>query len=47
MTRADLMHFGKMTDVRERSNRSVGEGRIESRHSIKRLVGLGSRSHDL
>ena len=26
---------------------SVREGRIESRHSIKSLEGIGSRSHDL
>ena len=27
-------------------NRSVREGRIESRHSIKNLEGMGSRSND-
>ena len=28
-------------------NRSVREGRIKSRHSITRLEGIGSRSHDV
>ena len=30
-TRADLKHCGKMPDAREELNRSVKEGRIESR----------------
>ena len=47
MTGADLKYCGKMPDAREEMNRSVTEGRIESRHSIKRLEGIGSRSHDL
>ena len=47
MTRADLKHCGKMPDTREELNRSVREGRIESRHSIKSLEGVGSSSHDL
>ena len=47
MTRADLKHCGKMLDVRDELNRSVREGRIESRHSIKSLERMGSRSHDL
>ena len=47
MTRADLKHCGKMPDAREELNRSVKEGRIESRHSIKNLEGMGSRSHNL
>ena len=47
MTRADLKHCGKMPDAREESNRSMREGRIESRHSIKSLGGMGSSSHDL
>ena len=47
MTRADLKHCGKITDAREELNRSVREGRIESRHSIKSLEGMGSSSHDL
>ena len=34
-------------DARDDLNRSVREGRIESRHSIKSLEGVGSRSHDL
>ena len=36
-----------MPDVREELNRSVREGRINSRHSSKSLVGIGSRSRDL
>ena len=36
-----------MPDVREELNRSVREGRIESRYSIKSLEGMGSSSHDL
>ena len=46
MTRADLKHCGKMPDAREDMHRSVREGRIESRHSIKSLEGMGSWSHD-
>ena len=37
--RADFKHFGKMLDAREELNRSVREGRIESRHYIKSLEG--------
>ena len=44
MTRADLKHCGKIPDASEELNRSV---RIESRHSIKSLEGMGSSSHDL
>ena len=47
MTRADLKHCGKMPDTREELNRSVREGRIESRHSTKSLEAMGSCSHDL
>ena len=47
MTRADLKHCGKIPDAREEINRSVREGRIESRHSIKSLEVMGSSSHDL
>ena len=47
MTRADLKHCGKKTDAREKMNRSVRDGRIESRHSIKSLEEMRSRSHDL
>ena len=47
MTRADLKHCGKIPEAREELNRSVREGRIESRHSIKSLEGMGSSSHDL
>ena len=47
MTIADLKHCGKMPDAREELNRSVREGRIQSRHSIKSLEGIGSSSHDL
>ena len=41
MTRSDLKHCGKIPDAREELNRSVREGRIESRHSIKSLEGMG------
>ena len=47
MTRADLKHCGRIPDAREELNRSVREGRIESRHSNKRLESMGSRSLDL
>ena len=47
MTRADLTHYGKMPVAREELNRSMREGRIESRHSNESLEGMGSRSHDL
>ena len=47
MTRADLKHYGKMPGAREELNRSVREGRIQSRHFIKSLEGMGSSSHDL
>ena len=47
MTRADLKHCGKIPDAREELNRSMREGRIESRHSIKSLEAMGSSSHDL
>ena len=46
MTSADLKHCVKMPDAREELSRSVREGRIESRHSIKSLEGMGSNSHD-
>ena len=35
MTRAGLKHCGKMSDAREELNRSVREGKMESRYSIK------------
>ena len=41
MTRADLKHCGNIPDAREELSRSVREGRIESRYSIKRLEGMG------
>ena len=47
MTRADLRHCGKIPEAREELNRSVREWRLESRHSIKSLEGMGSSSHDL
>ena len=47
MTRADLEHCGEMPDTREALHRSVREGRIESRYSIKSLEWIGSNSHDL
>ena len=46
MTRAYLKQFGKMTDAREDLNRSMIEGGIESRHSIKSLDWMGIMSHD-
>ena len=46
MKRADLKHRWKMQDAREELNRSVREGRIESRNSFKSLERMGSRSHD-
>ena len=46
MTRADLKHCRKMPDAREELNRSVREGRMESRHYIKSLEWMGSGSHD-
>ena len=36
-----------MTDAIEEFYRSVREGRIDSRHSIMCLEGMGSSSHDL
>ena len=45
--KSDLKHCVKMQDAREEFNRSVIEGRIESRHSIISLEGIGSSSHDL
>ena len=47
MTIADLKHCGKTPDAGEELNRSVREGRIESRHSIKSFEGMGSSSHDV
>ena len=47
MTRADLKHCWKLPDARGELNRSVREWRIESRHFINSLEGMGSRSHDL
>ena len=41
MTRADLKHCGKISEAREELTRSVSEGKIESRHSIKSLEGMG------
>ena len=43
----DLKHCGKIPNARDELNRSVREGRIQSRHSIKSLEGMGSSSHDL
>ena len=36
-----------MSEAKEELDGSVREGRIESRHSVKSLEGLRSRSHDL
>ena len=41
VTRADLTHCGKIPEAREELNRSVREGRIESRHSINNWKGWG------
>ena len=42
-----MKHCRKIPDAREELNRSVRGGRIESRHSIKSLEGIGLSSHDL
>ena len=47
MTRADLKDCGKMPDATEELNISVREGKTQSRHSIRSLQGMGSRSCDL
>ena len=47
VTRVDLKHCGKIPDAREVLDRSLREGRIESRHYIKSFKGMGSSSHDL
>ena len=36
-----------MPEARKELNRSVREGKIESRHSINSLEGMGSSSHDI
>ena len=46
MTTADLRQCGMMPDARDELFRSVREGRLEHRHSIKSLEGMGSSSHD-
>ena len=47
MRRADLKHSRFLPDIREELNRSVRQGRIESRHSTKSFEGMVSSSHDL
>ena len=47
MIKTPLFENGKIPDARDELNRSVREGRIQSRHSIKSLKGMGSSSHDL
>ena len=42
-----MKHCGKIPEAREVLNRTVREGKIESRHYIKSLEGMGSSSHDL
>ena len=37
------LFYALWEDAREELNRSVREGRIESRHSIKSWEGMGSR----
>ena len=44
MTLADLKHCGKIQDAGEELNRSLREGRMEHRHSIKSLEGIQHRS---
>ena len=46
MTRADLKNCGKIPVAKEELSRSVRKWRIESRHSIISLEGMGSSSHD-
>ena len=36
-----------MPDAMEESDKSMREGRIESRHSTNSLEGIGSSSHDV
>ena len=48
--RCDICRFEAMWEdarCKIKLNRSVTEGRIDSRHSIKSLEGMGSSSHDL
>ena len=47
MTSVDHRHCRKVPDAGEELNRSVREGRTVSRHSIKSLEWMESRSHDL
>ena len=47
VTKANLKHCVKMPDTRDELSRFVRDGRIESRHSIKGLEEMISRSHDL
>ena len=42
-----MKHCGKMPDAKEELNRTVRVGRKESRHSIKSLEWMGSRSRGL
>ena len=39
MTKADLKHCGMMPDASEESKLSVRDGRIQSRHCIRALIG--------
>ena len=45
--RTGLKNCGRTPDVREKLSRSVSEGILESRHSIKSLDAIGSMSHDI
>ena len=47
MTRNYLRDCGKKPDAKDELNRSVKEGRNESRRYIKSLEGMGTTSHDL
>ena len=42
-----MKHCGKMPEATKELHRSVREGKIESRHSINSLEGMGSSSHDI
>ena len=42
-----MKHCWKIPDAREDLNRSAREWRMEYRHSIKSLEGMGSSLHDL
>ena len=47
VTTADMKNLGEIEDACKKINRSVRDGEIVTRHSIKKMKGMGSRSHDL